>query len=374
MTAVLTRWPGGADFVAAAGRWEAARAVDDAGVHAAATHGLLGAAVPERHGGAGLPLTEVVELHRTVAAHSPSLQSLLVVHSMVCQALTRWGNPELRETLLPVLARGEQVAAFALTEGDAGSNVRDLSTKLRADGDTVLVSGRKRWISFGQVADLFLVFGYGTEGGTCALVRAGTGVTARPEPPSTGLRAARLSDVTFDDAPAPAAMVVGRPGFGIPLVATSCLTLGRLLIAAAATGVAQRAVALAAEHVAGRTVGGAPLGERQLVRGALAEASIAAESAWLAVQEAARALDDARPDAGLLAARVKLLAARAAALATAHATRLHGAAALVEDHPLQRLRQAADAYQVIEGPDEVLQDLIGGDLARRSPARPVTHG
>ncbi|MGI5506239.1 acyl-CoA dehydrogenase family protein [Lentzea sp. CA-135723] len=359
-------WAPDEKFAAAADRWEAAHAVDHEGVRELAGRGLLGLTVPQRYGGRGTPLVEVVDLHRAVAAHSPSLQSLLVVHGMVCHAVTRWGRQELRERVLPKLAFGEHVAAFALTEQESGNDVQSLRTTLRQDGDQVLVTGRKRWISFGQIADVHLVFGRGDGGGACALVPAGAGAVIRAEQPTTGLGASLLADIEYADTPTEAALTIARPGFGIPHVATSCLTLGRLLIAAAAAGVAQRAVDLAAEHVAQRVVGDGPLGDRQLVRALLADVSTAAESAWLTVQDAARRVDDGDPDAAVLACRAKLLASRAAASATQAAARLFGAAGLVEDHPVVRLCRAADTYQVIEGPTEVLQDLVGGAVVRRA--------
>ncbi len=354
------------DLPAAADTWERAGAVDRAGVRAVAAHGLLGLTVPAGYGGGGLSLRESVEAHREVAGHSPSLQSLLVVHGMVCHAVRRWGRPELREDLLPRLARGELLGAFALTEQEAGSDLRALRTRLREQDGQLLVTGRKRWVSFGQLAHVLLVFGVGAGGGTSVLVPVGAGARVRPEQVTTGLRASRLADVTFHETPVPPSAVVGRPGFGVPHVATDCLTVGRLFVAAAAVGVAEAAIGLAAAHAAARMVGGEPLGCRQLVRALLAEASVAAEAAWHSVCSAADTLDRADPAAALAASRAKFGAAQAASLATAHASRVLGAGGLTEEHRLTRLDQAARTYQVIEGPTEVLKDLIGAAVVNQA--------
>jgi alkylation response protein AidB-like acyl-CoA dehydrogenase len=361
----VLKWLRHGDLPASADRWERDGAVDRGGVREAAGAGLLGLTVPRRFGGGGWSLPEAVEVHRAVAGFSPSLQSLLVVHGMVCQAILRWGRPDLRELMLPALAAGEQVAAFALTEAQSGSDIRSLRTTVDERDGHVVVTGRKRWISFGEVADVFLVFGHGAGGGTSVLVPADAGPVVRAEPATTGLRASRLADVEFAGTPTRADFVVGRPGFGVPHVVTSCLTLGRVLIAAAAVGVAEAAVDLATEHAVRRVVGGVALGDRQLVRGLLAEASILAEAAWAMVRAAADHVEQRDPNAATTACRAKLLAARAVSSATDTASRVLGAVGLSEQHRLTRLSLAARTYQVIEGPNEVLLDLVGADLLRR---------
>lgn len=218
----------GEQFADLATTWERAGAVPREDVECLAGHGLLGMTVGTAHHGSDLPLVDVTEVHRLVAAASPSLHSLLVVHAMVCHALRRWAVRETRDAFLPELATGRVLAAFALTETTGGADAGALTTRIDREDDTLRVTGVKRWLSFGQIADAYLVFGL-TEGlDSCALVDAGGAVRVEPEPRTAGLRAARLARVAFDGATAPAARVVGRPGTGIPFVATSCLTLGRL--------------------------------------------------------------------------------------------------------------------------------------------------
>lgn len=345
--------------------WERQGTVPRADIGELAAAGLLGLTVAPEHGGTGVPLPEVTGVHRAVAGLSPSLHSLLVVHSMVCHALGRWAKGPLREEFLPGLAAGRRVAAFALTESASGSDISGLRTELRRTADGSLrVTGAKRWLSFGQTADVFLVFGHTGGAGACALVSRGPGVTVSPEPATTGLGAAGLAALTLDEAPVAAGRAVSRPGFGLPHVATDCLTLGRVLVAAGAVGVAEEALRLASRRVASRSRGGAPLGDRQLVRGLLADAAVAADSARCYVEQAAAHVEEGAPEAPQTAVRAKLLASRAAALCTANAVRLLGAEGLDRRHPVNRLEQAARVYQVIEGPTEVLQDLVAAGLLR----------
>ncbi|MFF4545796.1 acyl-CoA dehydrogenase family protein [Streptomyces sp. NPDC001435] len=365
-------------FAARATAWERAGAVPREDIDALAALGLLGLTVDTAHKGSGTPAAAVTEVHRLVAAASPSLHSLLVVHAMVCHAVQRWAGPELRDTLLPELATGRTLAAFALTEEEAGADFGNLTTTIEEDGGSLRVTGTKRWLSFGRIADTYLVFGTTAGRGSCALVDAGPGVRISAEPVTAGLRAARLARVTFDGATAPATRAIARPGFGVPFVATSCLTLGRLYVAAGAVGVAEAALALATRHAATRTHGGTTLGERQLVRGLLADAALATDAAARYVRQTAHEVADREPSAVVTAARAKLLATRAASLTTATASRLLGAAGQTEDHPLARLHAAARVHEVIEGPTEVLQDIVAADLLRgraaADGARPATDG
>ncbi|MFI1332813.1 acyl-CoA dehydrogenase family protein [Streptomyces sp. NPDC020845] len=354
----------GEQFADRATVWERAGAVPREDVDHLAGLGLLGITVDTAHNGSDLPLVDVVDVHRLVAAASPSLHSLLVVHAMVCHALRRWAAPEVRDAVLPELATGRVIAAFALTETEGGADAGALATRIDRDGDTLRVTGVKRWLSFGQIADAYLVFGLTDGLDSCALVDAGSGVRVEPEPRTAGLRAARLARVTFDGATAPAVRAVGRPGTGIPFVATSCLTLGRLFVAAGAAGIAQAALDLAVGHAATRSTGDRLLGDHQLVRGLLADAALATESATHYVRAAAREVEDRAPTAAVTAARAKLLASRAAGGVTATASRLLGAEGQTEDHALARLVAAARVHEVIEGPTEVLQDVVATALLR----------
>jgi methoxymalonate biosynthesis protein len=327
--------------------------------------GLFGLHVPVRYGGSDAPLTEVVKFHEAIAAASPSVHNLLVVHSMTCLGVTRWGSDPLREERLPGLAAGTPVAAFAVTEDGAGNDIGGVATQIRRDGPRLRIDGCKRWVSFGQLAGVFLVFGRLDGAGAAVLVdRHVPGLEVVPRSRVVGFRAAMLADLAMSSAAAPTVSLVGRPGFGLSHVATSCLTLGRVLVGAGAIGVAREALVSAARHVATRTAGGRQLADRQLVQGLLADAKLAVEGGRALVHRAAVALAGGHPRAAIYAVAAKLAASRAAALTTHHALQLHGAAGLVEHHPLARAWAAAKVYEVIEGSTEVLQGVLAADLVR----------
>jgi methoxymalonate biosynthesis protein len=350
-------------LVEAATTWEQKRTVTREDLAPWADVGLFGLTVPTVYGGAGRTLAQAVRVHRAVAAVSPSLHSLLVVHGMVLHALYRWGSASLRSEVLPCMASGSRLGAFAVTEQESGADLTAVRTRIEPAEGAVLVTGEKRWITFGAIADVVMVLGRGSLGTTCVLVPAGSGQRTRPEPLGVGLPAAGLTAIEFSATRVPAHLVLARPGFGLP-VAVSCLDHGRLFVAAGALGVAGAALELAADHAAHTRRGEVRLGEHQLVRALLADASVLLSGATALVEEAASALDTRDPQGTLLAARAKLLASRAARAATDAAGQVLGAVGLVEGHRLTRWSGAARAYQVIEGPTEVLQDLVGGALVR----------
>jgi methoxymalonate biosynthesis protein len=355
-----------ARFQAAGAEWEAAGAIPPAAVRQLAGLGLLGAVVPQAHGGRPLALPTLVRLHHVVAAASASLQSLLTVHAMTSHAIARFGGAELKRELLPGLASGRLLGAFALTEEAAGSEIRNVATRLREDGSDIVVDGRKQWVSFGPVADVLLVFGQLDELGAGVVVRRDSaGVEVRRLPPTLGLRAAALADITFTGVHTPRRYLVGGRGLGLTLVATSCLTLGRLFVAAGALGVADAAVGLAIDHAAARVQSGVALKDRQLVQGLIASSVVALDAARALTAAAAGAVEAGDPDAADRAIAAKLAATAAARRAVNGAVQVLGARGLDERHPVARYYRDAKVMELVEGSTEVLQTVVAAAAFRR---------
>lgn len=352
---------------AAANAWERDGAVPESALRQLAEAGFFAQAVPREYGGLGLTFSEMLPLQHRISALSASLQSLSVVHGMTSYAVARFARDEVREELLPRLAGGAAIAGFALTEEAAGSEIRHIRTRMADRADGVSVSGRKKWISFGQRADVFLVFGTTEEGGGAALLRAGSpGFSVEPVPPLLGLRASMAADLVLDDVPVPGRDLVGHRGFGLVRVATACLTLGRLLVAAGALGVAESALLAAVEHASTRAPGGVPLAEHQLVRGLVADGFVAIEAARALNATAAAAADAREPRSAMRAIAAKLAAARTVADVTRDALQIHGARGLAEDSLVARHYRDAKVFSVIEGSTEVLQAVLGADVIREN--------
>jgi alkylation response protein AidB-like acyl-CoA dehydrogenase len=122
-----------------------------------ALRGFLGAAIPEKNGGSGMDAIAYGLLNEEIGRGCSSLRSLLTVHSMVAHVLCKWGSQYQKEHWIPKLASGEAIAAFALSEPNAGSDAKSVETTATPSGNFYILNGKKKWITYGQIADLFLV-------------------------------------------------------------------------------------------------------------------------------------------------------------------------------------------------------------------------
>ena len=146
-----------AEIAPFADRWDREEAIPRELIDKLAGRGWLGAHVPQEHGGAGMDMITYGLLTEEIGRACSSTRSLLTVHDMACQAILRWGSRAQRAGWLPKLSRGEVLGAFALSEPQAGSDAMSVLTTAEKDGDGYVINGRKKWITFGQVADVFLV-------------------------------------------------------------------------------------------------------------------------------------------------------------------------------------------------------------------------
>lgn len=324
-----------------------------------AEEGYLASFVPEASGGRGLSMVAYGLLQAALARGSASVQSLSTVHGMVALAVLRWGSPSLKERLLAPLARGDILAAFALTEPGAGSDIQAIEATAQADGDAFVITGQKRWVSFGQIADLFLVFARSEEGPTAFLVPWDTeGLTIRPSPLTLGLRAAMLASLDLQGCRVPRENLVGRAGFGLSHVAASALDLGRYAVAWAALGIAEAAFAASVQHASSRRQRGVLLGDHQLVRRRIADSVTLLDAARFLCLRAAFRRQAREPQAIADTLSAKYFVSRAARQIADHAVQIHGAEGLSDEHPVQRYFRDARVMEIIEGSSEVLEILI----------------
>ncbi|TYB55400.1 acyl-CoA dehydrogenase [Nonomuraea sp. PA05] len=332
---------------------------------------LLAPMVAAEHGGPGLDHAGFGEVCEAVGAVCTSLRSLITVQSMVAAAVARWGRPEQRARWLPALAGGGVLAGFCLTEAEAGSDAAAITSSLVRDGGGWRLTGRKRWVTFGQSAGLLLVLARAGEGGTAVLCEAGPGVRRLPRAGSLGLRGAMLADLEFD-VELPDSAVLGRPGFGLATVAETALSLGRLSVAWGSAGMVRGCLEACAAHVRDRRQFGAALAEHQLVRRLIARMAVSAQAARALCREASAARDQGLADAGSLVLAAKYFAAGAAAAAGADAVQLHGADGTAAGAYAARMFRDGKIMQIIEGSDQMGELAISARVlglpAHRRPA------
>ncbi|UFS98383.1 acyl-CoA dehydrogenase family protein [Nocardia huaxiensis] len=331
----------------------------------AAAKGVLGADRPATFGGAGLDSRELGELAATLGHACTSLRSLLTVHGMVAAAVDRWGTAAQRRQWLPRLATGELVGALAATEAGAGTELSAVATTFAPDGNDVLVSGTKLWVTFGQRADVFLVLGRDPRGLCAALVdRDRPGVTVAPAESGLGLRGTRLATIGFDRVRIPATQLIAPPGFGLSHVIGTALDHGRYTVAWGCVGLARACLDDAAAHAAARVQGDTALSGHQLVRAALGRSWAEVEGAQALCARAADTRGAGSPEALIATIAAKYAAAGVAATVSERAVQILGAAGCAPDSRIGRFYRDAKVMQIIEGAQEVAEVTMGEHVLR----------
>lgn len=333
---------------------------------ALAASGLAPLVVPRAYGGSDerpdpLAITVVREALMATSAH---LDSLFCMQGIGSFPLAVGGGEPLRRRWLPQVARMESLAALALTEDEAGSDLRNLSTTITADGDDLVIRGGKSWISNGGFADFYCVLGREGDGYSMVLVPADRpGLRVTPTP--TIMAPHLLGDLTFDDVRVPASHRLGEPGKGFSLVFATLGTF-RVTVAGAAVGLAQAALDAAVAHASRRHQFGRPLAEIGAVGQLLARSWAELEAARVfTYHAAARAAVD--PRAALdVSSMAKVVATETAATVVDRCVQVAGRTGLVRDGVLERCYRAARPMRIYEGATEVILDALARRLTREA--------
>ncbi|HEX4267541.1 MAG TPA: acyl-CoA dehydrogenase family protein [Steroidobacteraceae bacterium] len=349
--------------------WEREQTLSKAALTQLAASGWLGATLPVQHGGKGWDAVTFGLLNEAFGKGSPSLTSVLTVQAMHAMAIVRWGTREQKSKWLPPLASGERIAAFALTEPGAGSDLNALTTRYtRPTGsDSLRLNGVKRWITCAQIADVFLVFGKLDEQPiACIVPRESPGLSVEPIRELMGFRAAGLGVVTFRDVEVPLANVVGKPGFGFSHVAPVGLHYGRISTACHALGMLRGCVEQSVSYAARRKIGERPVGEFGMIRTLIAKMATDLQAATHLCLSACRSEDEHAADAFEDAFVAKYFASRAAVSAASDAVQIMGAAGVHESSPTSRYYRSSKITEIIEGTTQIHEDLLGKMILGRS--------
>ena len=291
--------------------------------------GFIGINLPEQFGGGGAGLAELTVVCEETAAQGAPLLLLLVSSAISGEILARYGSPRQQQDWLPGMATGERKVVFAITEPDAGSNTRQLSTTAERDGDSWVLRGTKYYISGVNEADaLVVVARTGTDPATgngllsLFIVPTGSPGLAATELPVSASLPEKQYTLFFDDVRLDAGALIGTENSGFQQVFHG-LNPERITGAAICVGVGRRALAVASQYARNRAVWGQPIGTHQGISHALAKAKIAVDLAALMTAKAAWLHDHGLP-AGEAANEAKYAAAEAACAAVDAAIQTHG--------------------------------------------------
>jgi butyryl-CoA dehydrogenase len=332
--------------------------------------GFAGMLVPEEYGGVGADTLSYIvmleELNRVV----PAIGTVMSVHnSLVCGALLGYGTDEQKARYLPLLASGQWLGAYALSEAHAGSNPAAMRTTAVRRGDVYVINGTKTWITSGkscEVAILFAVTGNSDKPSRnisafiCPKNRPGLQV-GKPED-KMGIRASETTQLIYEDAELPAENLLGQEGEGFK-IAMSLLDGGRIGIAAQGVGITQRVFEESTSYSLQREQFGGPIADQQAIQFMLADMATGLSAARLLLYRAAT-MKDKGQRVSKEASMAKVFASELAMKSAWAGVQIHGGYGYVKEYAVERFFRDAKITEIYEGTSQIQRIVIASNLLK----------
>ena len=328
---------------------------------------LLRHTVPEEYGGFGVKVMNLCIIREELARVSAQADTNFIMQGLGSFPITLGGTPEQKSRYLPPVARGESIAAFALTEPHAGSDVISMATEGAPDGDDWVLNGRKKFISQAGDASTYTVFaktdpGQGSRSLSAFIVERGT--PGFDDSKRLDLMAAHpIGEPVFDDCRIPQGNLIGERGQGLRL-ALGTLDTFRTTVAAAAIGMGLAAYNAALDYARNRSMFGQQLSDFQATQFKLADMAVSLDAARLLAHRAAWLKDSGRETIIKEASFAKLFATEAASRIVNEAVQIHGGAGLEKGNRVERLYREVRALTIYEGTSEIQRQTIARQLLR----------
>jgi butyryl-CoA dehydrogenase len=331
--------------------------------------GLLGIIIPTEYGGAGLDTISYAIIIEEISRKCASTGVITSVHnSLVSWPIMKYGTEEQKKKYLPILARGEEIGAFAGTEPNAGSDLGAMQTTAELKGDKYIINGDKTFITSGSEAGVIIVFAVtdkkaGTKGISAFIVEntfKGFKVGSIYE--KLGINASKTSELIFENMEVPKENLLGKEGEGFK-IALSTLDGGRIGIASQAVGIAQAALDESIEYSKQRVQFGKAISKFQAIQWMIVDMATRIEAARYLVYHAAY-LKDKGEDYSKHAAMAKLFASETAMDAVIKAVQIHGGYGYTKEYTVERLFRDAKITEIYEGTSEVQRMVIARSLLK----------
>ncbi len=333
-----------------------------------AAQDILALPFPAEHGGLGGDLLSVCLAVEQLSRACATTGLILAVQELGALPILLEGTSEQQARWFPRLSTGEWLICFALTEAEAGSDAAAVRTRAVRDGDSYVISGSKRFISHGSIADLVVVFALTDPKAprqrrvSCFVVEVPTaGFAVSRLEHKMGLRGSPTAELAFDDVRVPAANRIGEEGDGFG-IAMRTFQRSRPAIAAQAVGIAQGALEVASAYAAERRQFGQRIGDFQMIGAMLADMDAATEGARQLLYKACVEIDAGAPDADRWSAMCKLVAGDVAMRVTTDAVQVLGGYGYIEDFPVERMMRDAKITQIYEGTQQIQRLVLARAL------------
>jgi butyryl-CoA dehydrogenase len=350
-------------------QWDEEHSFPKEAVRQLAELSLLGVAVPERYGGAGLDNVAYAVAIEEISRGCASTGVILSVNnSLYCDPVMKYGTEEQKQAFLVPFARGEKLGCFGLTEPEAGSDAAAQKTTAVRKGEAYAINGSKNWITNGPLADAIVLFAMtdkaaGHRGISAFLVPTNTPGFTRAKPDrKMGICAALSCSIFFEDCRVPAKNLIGKEGDGFK-IAMSTLDGGRIGIAAQALGIARAAFEEARAYALDRKTFGQPIAQHQAIQFMLADMATELDAARLLTHKAAR-LKDGGGRHSAESAMAKLYASEMASRVANKALQVFGGQGYSKEFDAERHVRDARITEIYEGTSEIQRLVISAGLLK----------
>jgi len=280
------------------------------------------------------------------------------------------GSEEQKQKYLTQIAAGEKLAAFALTEANAGSDAGAIETTARKEGDHYILNGTKQWITNGGEADIYCVFAMtdktrGARGCSCFIVEKGTpGFNFGKKENKMGIRASATRELIFEDCVVPAENLIGREGMGF-IIAMKVFDKSRPMVGAQAVGVARGAFETAITYSKQRQQFGKPISSFQAIQFMLADMATEIEAARALVYQTAKLIDSGAKDYSKESAMCKYFASDVAMKVTTDAVQILGGYGYMKEYPVEKMMRDAKILQIYEGTNQIQRGIVASALLKQ---------
>ncbi|MBD3425861.1 MAG: acyl-CoA dehydrogenase [Candidatus Omnitrophica bacterium] len=332
---------------------------------------ICGVYIPEEYGGMGGGVMEMSIAAEELSWGCGGIALAFAATGLGTYPILLFGNDDQKAKYLPDIAAGKKLAAFCITEAEAGSDAGSIKTTATKDGDHYIINGTKQWITNGGEAEIYTVIAMtdrskGARGASAFIVDKDTpGLSFGKKENKLGIRGSATREVIFTDCKVPKENLLGREGLGF-IVAMKTFDHSRPGVAAQALGIAQRALDEAVNYSRERKQFGTSISSFQGVQFMLADMAIQIEAARSLIYSAARMIDSGAKDIAKISAICKTHASDTAMKVTTDAVQVFGGYGYMKEYPVEKLMRDAKITQIYEGTNQIQRSVIASALIKES--------
>jgi len=346
--------------------WEVIKALSQAD--------LFGLYIPEEYGGMGFGCFETVLVVEELSRACCGVSVSYAASALGAYPIVLFGHEEQKKKYLPAIASGEKLAAFGLTEANAGSDASGIQTTAKRDGNHYVLNGTKQWITNGGEAEIYAVIAItdrnkGSRGASAFVIEKGTeGFSFGKKEKKMGIRSSATRELVFDNCRIPKENLIGREGMGF-IVALKTLDITRPGIGAQGVGLAQGALDVALNYSRQRTQFGQTISSFQAIQHILADMAIQTEAARALVYATARMIDGGEKTFSKDSAIAKTFATDVAMKVSVDAVQILGGYGYMREYPVEKMMRDAKILQIYEGTNQIQRNVIALQLIKENSGK-----